>query len=246
MDQIEQINFFHIHKTAGTTLQYRMSAHEWAGNLPKGSTLVLTWKDQKEAAEMQYRVNEDLEFDPNQTFGYALQRKLNQEFIPGNARICMGHCVHSGYEGKFVTWLRDPLERSISYLNHAFVDKVAAPFQTENYLLRMYGNWQLDCLYEDFLGYNDNSNWKYRYPIVRQALQDFYRVWDSKNFEDNWLEICDWYGLPKDQFINNQRVSGVAVKRKFKQAHELDQDFLKQFKKENKYDYMLYKEFCLS
>lgn len=246
MVQIDPINFFHIHKTAGTTLQYRMSAHEHAGNLPKGSTLVLTWRTQNDYDIMQYRVSEDPFFDINQSFGYALQRNLNNLYVPGDAKITMGHCVHSGYEGKFVTWLRDPLERSLSYLNHSFEKKVAAKFQTENYLLRMYGNWQVDCIYENFLGYNDNTSWRYRYPIVRQVLKDFYRVWDSKNFEENWLEICEWYDLPKDQFINNQRVSGIAVERKFKQSHELDKDFIKLFKKENKYDYMLYKEFCLS
>lgn len=244
MDTLTQYNFFHIPKTAGTTLQHRLCSHEWAGNLSKGSTLVLTWANQTDNKLMQYRVMNDPEFDPNQQFYHALSRKRNEEFVPGNSHIIMGHCVHSGYDGKFITWLRDPLERDLSFINFSLRDKKINKNTTEGHLLRLIGNFQLDILYEWFLGYDDDTSPDYRYQIVRAELKKFYRVWDTKNFEDNWLEICEWFKLPPKQFTTSQRVAGVDFAQNLKAADELSQEVKDKHREDSIFDYLLYEEFC--
>ena len=107
--------FHHIPKTAGSSLQLRLSHREHTGQLPKGSTLIVY----PLYSEMQYyRVSEDHKFDSSKPIKEAFLRTYQQPKSSGNASIVCGHYTNIHQDGKHYTWLREPLARDISHFNY--------------------------------------------------------------------------------------------------------------------------------
>lgn len=236
-------NFVHIPKTAGSTLQFRLCYNEWAGNLPKGSTLVTTYANDLNNRLFHYRIEDDDKFDPKEHFFKAFDRQKSCELREGNAWIMMGHAVHCGYEGAFYTWLRHPLKRDLSHLNFVWQFRDFDGITTEQLLDHLIGNFQTDFLYEEFLGIEDDSSPEYRYRQVRNALRDFANVWDSDNFESSYTEISKILDIPSEPRINTNR-AGIDHPYRLKSISEIDEKAIKRHQEDNYYDYLLYEEFC--
>ena len=91
--------FHHIPKTAGSSLQLRLSHREHTGQLPKGSTLIVY----PLYSEMQYyRVSEDHKFDSSKPIKEAFLRTYQQPKSSGNASIVCGHYTNIHQDGKTV------------------------------------------------------------------------------------------------------------------------------------------------
>ena len=233
-----QYCFHHIPKTAGSSLQLRLSHRESIGQLPKGSTLIVYPLYQEQRF---YRVSQDIKFNPKKPIKEAFLRTYKQRTV-GNASIVMGHYTNVTQPGKHYTWLRHPLHRDISHFNYdcEYGHQLIDDFVT--HLSMIAGNFLVLWLYGKYLGRKDLVPIETKYKIVKSALHNFEKVYDSDKFENSWKEIAKELNVSV-----NPRLDSNRVKKDYKQKikfSELSEDFKFWHKNYNKYDYLLYEEFC--
>ena len=104
------------------------------------------------------------------------------------------------------------------------------------------GNFLVLWLYGKYLGRKDLVPIEIKYKIVKSALHNFEKVYDSNKFENSWKEIAKELNVSV-----NPRLDSNRVKKDYKQKikfSELSEDFKIWHKSYNKYDYLLYEEFC--
>ena len=233
-----QYCFHHIPKTAGSSLQLRLSHREFIGQLPKGSTLVVypLYHEQRF-----YRVSEDKNFNPKETIKEAFLRTYKQK-NKGDASIVMGHYTNVSQPGKHYTWLRHPLHRDISHFNYDYEygHQLIDDFVT--HLSMIAGNFLVLWLYGKYLGRTDFLSIEKKYNIVRSALKKFEKVYDSDKFENSWKEIAKELNVSVNPKLNSNRVK-KDYKQKIKFS-DLTEDFKLWHQSYNSYDYLLYEEFC--
>ena len=236
-----QYCFHHIPKTAGSSLQLRLSHRESIGELPKGSTLVVY----PLYDEMRfYRVSQDQGFDSGESIKQAFLRTYKHQATDGNATIVMGHYTNITQPGKHYTWLRHPLHRDISHFNYdsKFNNQLDDNFET--HLSMMNGNFMTIWLYGKYCGLHDSVTMEHRYNHVRKVLKEnFVKVFDSDKFEDSWIEIAKMLNVS----VEPRQNSNVSVKdyKKLVSYKELDDKFKAWHQSYNTYDYKLFDEFCL-
>ena len=234
-----QYCFHHIPKTAGSSLQLRLSHRESIGQLPKGSTLIVYPLYQE---LRYYRVSEDKEFNKDETIKKAFLRTYKQK-NEGDASIVMGHYTNVTQPGKHYTWLRHPLHRDISHFNYdsKYEHNLDNDFST--HLTMMSGNFMVLWLYGRYLGQKELLPIEVKYQRARSALKEnFEKVYNSDKFEESWDEIA------KELNVDiNPRLNSNQVKKDYKQKikfSDLSRDFKIWHEGYNKYDYLLYQKFC--
>ena len=201
--------FHHIPKTAGSSLQLRLSHREHIGQLPKGSTLIVY----PLYSDMQYyRVSEDTEFDAHKPIKEAFLRTYQQPKSTGNASIVCGHYTNINQDGKHYTWLRKPLARDISHFNYDlnYGHEESKDFAT--HLSLMAGNFLVLWLYEKYCQLPRTADIKKKYNVVRKTLKEkFTKVYDSDNFEESWTEIANELKVDVEPRLNSNQ-GGKAYK----------------------------------
>ena len=233
-----QYCFHHIPKTAGSSLQLRLSHRESIGQLPKGSTLIVYPLYQEQRF---YRVSQDIKFNPKKPIKEAFLRTYKQK-IEGNASIVMGHYTNVSQPGKHYTWLRHPLHRDISHFNYdcEYGHQLIDDFVT--HLSMIAGNFLVLWLYGKYLGRKELVPIEIKYKIVRSALHNFEKVYDSDKFENSWKELAKELNV-----TINPRLDSNRVKKDYKQKikfSNLSDNFKLWHRSYNSYDYLLYEEFC--
>ena len=234
-----QYCFHHIPKTAGSSLQLRLSHREHIGELPKGSTLIVyPLYDQMRF----YRVSTDKNFNPNEPIKSAFLRTYKQA-TTGNATIVMGHYTNIEQPGDHYVWLRHPLKRDLSHFNYdcKFNNQLHNDFV--QHLSMMNGNFMVLWLYGKYCGLHDSVTMEHRYNHVRKILNTrFKKVYDSKKFEDSWTDIAKELDVSVEPRQNsNQADKDYNVIQNYE---SLSEDFKHWHRSYNQYDYKLYDEFC--
>ena len=160
--------FHHIPKTAGSSLQLRLSHREFIGQLPKGSTLIVYPLYQE---LRYYRVSEDKNFNKNESIKKAFLRTYKQK-NEGDASIVMGHYTNITQPGKHYTWLRHPLHRDISHFNYdsKYEHNLDNDFST--HLAMMSGNFMVQWLYGRYLGQKELLPIEVKYQRARAVLKE--------------------------------------------------------------------------
>ena len=235
-----QYCFHHIPKTAGSSLQLRLSHREHIGQLPKGSTLIVY----PLYSDMQYyRVSEDTEFDAHKPIKEAFLRTYQQPKSTGNASIVCGHYTNINQDGKHYTWLRKPLARDISHFNYDlnYGHEESKDFAT--HLSLMAGNFLVLWLYEKYCQLPRTADIEKKYNVVRKTLKEkFTKFYDSDNFEESWTEIANELKVDVEPRLNSNQ-GGKAYKNVAKISN-LSNEFKTWHRSYNLYDYKLYEEFC--
>ncbi|HAF75727.1 MAG TPA: hypothetical protein DCG42_00250 [Maribacter sp.] len=234
-----QYCFHHIPKTAGSSLQLRLAHREYIGQLPKGSTLVVypLYGDRR-----YYRVSEDPAFNPKEPIKQAFLRTYEKQST-GDASIVCGHYTNSEQPGKHYTWLRHPLHRDISHFNYDsnYGHELDKDFAT--HLSLMSGNFITLWIYGKYLGQNHPLPMETKYQRARTALKEnFIKVFDSDKFEESWDEIAKELNVTPEPRLHSNR-AGESYNRIAKVSN-LSKDFLHWHRGYNRYDYLLYEEFC--
>ena len=235
-----QYCFHHIPKTAGSSLQLRLSHREHIGQLPKGSTLVVypLFNDMQ-----YYRVSEDKSFDAHKPIKEAFLRTYQQPKSTGQASIVCGHYTNINQDGKHYTWLRNPLTRDISHFNYDlnYGHEESKDFAT--HLSSMAGNFIVLWLYGKYCQLSETGDIEKKYNVVRKTLQTkFTKVFASEHFEKSWDELADELKVDVEPRLNSNE-SGKAYDEKIKLS-DLSVDFKTWHRSYNLYDYKLYEEFC--
>ena len=234
-----QYCFHHIPKTAGSSLQLRLAHREYIGQLPKGSTLVVypLYGDRR-----YYRVSEDPAFNPKEPIKQAFLRTYEKQST-GDASIVCGHYTNSEQPGKHYTWIRHPLHRDISHFNYDsnYGHELDKDFAT--HLSLMSGNFITLWIYGKYLGQNHLLPIETKYQRARTALKEnFIKVFDSDKFEESWDEIAKELNVTPEPRLHSNR-AGESYNRIVKFSN-LSKDFLYWHRGYNRYDYLLYEEFC--
>lgn len=241
MAQIEKYCFHHVPKTAGSSLQLRLSHREWLGELPKGSTLVVY----PFHGDMRfYRVSEDPEFSPDEPIKSAFLRTYNRPRQPGNSSIVMGHLTNQAQVGKHITWLRDPLDRDISHFNYDMKSNSTLHNNFYKHLELMNGNFMMRWIYTKYMNKRDLSiSESDMYQLVRNVLSTrFEKIYNNDDFENSWNEICEMLDLSPEPRLNANR-GGEAYTMHFSRS-QCTEAFERQHRQKNHYDYLLFEEFA--
>lgn len=191
-----------------------------------------------------YRVSQDPEFDHSQPIKEAFLRTWNNPRTHGNASIVCGHYTTSAQPGRHFTWLREPLARDISHFNydHNYDHHLSEDFV--KHLSQMAGNFMVLWLWGKYLGRSVNAPIEEKYAGVRKCLREkFERVYDSDQFEDSWTDLSAMLKVDVDPRLNSNE-SGKSYK-KIITKKELSDEFIDWHRSYNRWDYLLYEEFCL-
>jgi len=232
--------FHHIPKTAGSSLQLRLAHRESIGQLPSGSTLVVypLYNDMRF-----YRVSEDPDFDSDQPIKSAFLRTYKRSNPVGNASIVCGHYTNISQPGTHITWLRHPLARDVSHFNYdcKYGHELSKDFAT--HFSMMSGNFIVLWLYGRYIGRHDSIPMENRYQTVRKVLKEkFFRVYDSDCFEESWNEVAEMLKIdPEPRLSSNRADKDYQTVQKFS---EITDEFKTWHQSYNRFDYLLYEEFC--
>jgi hypothetical protein len=232
--------FHHIPKTAGSSLQLRLSHRESIGQLPTGSTMVVypLFGDMRF-----YRVSSDPAFDPSQPIKEAFLRTYNQPRVEGNASIVCGHYTTSAQPGRHFTWLRDPLSRDISHFNYDYNYDHHLSEDFENHLQQMSGNFTVLWLWSKYLGGDPSVSIQEKYNGVRKCLNEkFEQVFDSDKFEESWTILAEMLNVDVDPKLNSNE--GGKSYKKIISDTDINDRFRTWHREYNHWDYLLYEEFC--
>lgn len=235
-----QYCFHHIPKTAGSSLQLRLSHREHIGQLPAGSTMIVypLFGDMRF-----YRVSQDPAFDVNEPIKEAFLRTYDKPRTEGNASIVCGHYTTSAQPGRHFTWLREPLARDISHFNYDcnYNNQLSDDFV--EHVSQMQGNFMILWLWKHYLGKKTDAPIEEKYAGVRQCLKTkFERVYDSDSFEDSWTDLAHMLGVDVEPRLNSNRAD--TNYEKIVSRKELDDDFVSWHYSYNHWDNLLYEEFC--
>jgi len=220
--------FHHIPKTAGSTLQLRLSHREWLGELDTGSTLVVSPIG---TGFTKYRVCEDPLFDPQQPFKQALSRRKGSN-TQGKSHIVMGHLTTVAQQGKHVTWVRHPLDRDLSqhrydlhWYNHVEKDP-------QKYLGSLEGDFLFAWLWRYYMGRTGGARSKdHALEQVLDCLDNMERVFLHQDFEQSWDWICSQLNISREPRLNtNTSNTQPSVSQSFRTWHA----------KHNPYDYAIW------
>ena len=124
----------------------------------------------------------------------------------------MGHYTNVTQPGKHYTWLRHPLHRDISHFNYdcEYGHQLIDDFVT--HLSMIAGNFLVLWLYGKYLGRKDLVPIEIKYKIVKSALHNFEKVYNSDKFENSWKEIAKELNVAV-----NPRLDSNRVKKDYKQ-----------------------------
>ena len=231
--------FHHIPKTAGSSLQLRLSHREHIGQLPEGSTLVVYPMG---ADTRFYRVCEDKDFNEDESIKTAFLRTYKRPRTKRSASIVMGHLTTVGQAGEHFTWLRHPLERDVSHYNYdrKFGNTVAEDFETHGRSLA--GNFQTAWLYKFYLGNMDTPPMEKMFSVVKDTLHNkFKKVWTSNNFEASWDFIANMLDVDIEPRLQSN-IGGKEYNKSIS-VDKLDSKFINWHEKHNSFDYELYELF---
>jgi len=234
-----QYCFHHIPKTAGSSLQLRLSHRESIGQLPKGSTLIVypLYGDRR-----YYRVSQDPEFNFKEPIKKAFLRTYKNK-TSGDASIVCGHYTNVTQPGKHYTWLRHPLHRDISHFNYDCKYENQLDNDFTMHLSMMAGNFHVLWLYGKYLGRGDFQPIEAKYKIIRSALRNkFVKIYNSDKFEESWNEIAKELKINVEPRLNSNQVE-KDYKRIAKYSN-LSKEFMNWHRRYNSYDYKLFEEFC--
>ena len=155
----------------------------------------------------------------------------------------VGHNSTIRTPGTHFVWLRDPLDRDISHYNYDMGKGDIEDDSFQTHCKKLAGNFMILWLYKNYLCEDPNTTIENKYDVVRNCLtKRFSKVYSLKNFEDSWNEIADKLKLDREPRLNTNRSNEDYKKTVSKK--DLDQEFLNWHNEHNRYDYLLYQEFC--
>ena len=155
----------------------------------------------------------------------------------------VGHNSTIRTPGTHFVWLRDPLDRDISHYNYDMGKGDIEDDSFQTHCKKLAGNFMILWLYKNYLCEDPNTAIENKYDVVRNCLtKRFSKVYSLKNFEDSWNEIADKLKLDREPRLNTNRSNEDYKKTVSKK--DLDQEFLNWHNEHNRYDYLLYQEFC--
>ena len=155
----------------------------------------------------------------------------------------VGHNSTIRTPGTHFVWLRDPLDRDISHYNYDMGKGDIEDDSFQTHCKKLAGNFMILWLYKNYLCEDPNTVIENKYDVVRNCLtKRFSKVYSLKNFEDSWNEIADKLKLDREPRLNTNRSNEDYKKTVSKK--DLDQGFLNWHNEHNRYDYLLYQEFC--
>ena len=155
----------------------------------------------------------------------------------------VGHNSTIRTPGTHFVWLRDPLDRDISHYNYDMGKGDIEDDSFQTHCKKLAGNFMILWLYKNYLCEDPNTAIENKYDVVRNCLtKKFSKVYSLKNFEDSWNEIADKLKLDREPRLNTNRSNEDYKKTVSKK--DLDQEFLNWHNEHNRYDYLLYQEFC--
>lgn len=190
-----------------------------------------------------YRVSQDPHFDESKPIKSAFLRTYQRTSAEGNASIVCGHYTNISQPGTHITWLRHPLARDVSHFNYdcKYGNELSRDFV--QHLSMMSGNFMVLWLYGKYMGRHDSVDMEHRYQAVRKVLQEkFAHVFDSDRFEDSWDKVANMLKVETDPRLT----SNMSDKdyQKVQGMDDLSQQFKTWHRGYNRYDYLLYEEFC--
>ena len=247
MDQEYLYVYFHTPKAAGTTFTWHLKK-----NFGKDELL---WVGHE---KLRYKVNRK-----NRTDLYSLNKKI-VESIPKAERekikVIYGHAVHKNVykhfnkKVRYITFVRDPVLRTISYYNHFKTtylreDKKGREKEIyryhlllggkvpkfEDWVRRKYGRYNaavetMGKLFAVF-GYLDG----FSKNALREMMNRFYFVGLTKHYDDDSLYLYHLLGINK--FFLRQNIS-----RKFIRKEDIDKNTLKIIESKNRIDRIIFDE----
>ena len=155
----------------------------------------------------------------------------------------VGHNSTIRTPGTHFVWLRDPLDRDISHYNYDMGKGDIEDDSFQTHCKKLAGNFMILWLYKNYLCEDPNTTIENKYDVVRNCLtKRFSKVYSLKNFEDSWNEIADKLKLDREPRLNTNRSNEDYKKTVSKK--DLDKEFLNWHNEHNRYDYLLYQEFC--
>jgi len=220
--------FHHIPKTAGTSLQLRISHREWAKELDPGSTLVVSPLG---SHITMYRVKNDPQFDPHKPFKQALKRHQDRQ-TQGSARIVMGHLTTVAQQGKHVTWIRHPLDRDLSHHRYDMNNYSNINPDPQKHLSSIEGDFLFTWLWSRYMGRKGGANSKdHAFEQVLDTLDRMERVFLHSDFESSWEWIAQKINVSVEPRLN----TNVSTSK-----HNQDSRLSVWHKKHNPYDYKIW------
>ncbi len=224
--------FLHMPKSAGTTFRVHVE-----NNLEKDEVLPLYVNNDRRFLERDY-VHDYIRSLPD-------ERKAKLKLIYGHEAYFGIHRL-LGREGKYFTFLRDPLPRTISWYNYCrqnnswndeiiekYIDKGATP-TLKQWLQYTPWVWNEAIGYFADYGYCQRKA-SYKPGDLDELLNKFFFIGLTDTFDDDALFIYNLLGVHQ-HFFKTQNVS----KQYFKQDNK--EDIADIVSTKNQYDFALYKK----
>tara|TARA_B100001057_G_scaffold51630_1_gene45869 strand:- start:258 stop:635 length:378 start_codon:yes stop_codon:yes gene_type:complete len=105
------------------------------------------------------------------------------------------------------------------------------------------GNFMVLWLYKNYLCLDPNAPIGDKYNTVRDTLQNtFQKVFSLEKFEDSWNHVSEILKVEPEPRLNTNRSNHDY--KKYVQKKNLSEDFISWHRTYNRYDYLLYEEFC--
>ena len=171
-----------------------------------------------------------------------LEDRANKKQI-SKLDYAVGHNSTVRTPGTHFVWLRDPLDRDISNYNYDMGkgDIEGATFVQHCHNLA--GNFMVLWLYKNYLCLDPNAPIGDKYNTVRDTLQNtFQKVFSLEKFEDSWNHVSEILKVEPEPRLNTNRSNHDY--KKYVQKKNLSEDFISWHRTYNRYDYLLYEEFC--
>ena len=171
-----------------------------------------------------------------------LEDRANKKQI-SKLDYAIGHNSTVRTPGTHFVWLRDPLDRDISNYNYDMGkgDIEGATFVQHCHNLA--GNFMVLWLYKNYLCLDPNAPIGDKYNTVRDTLQNtFQKVFSLEKFEDSWNHVSEILKVEPEPRLNTNRSNHDY--KKYVQKKNLSEDFISWHRTYNRYDYLLYEEFC--
>lgn len=157
----------------------------------------------------------------------------------------VGHNSTVRTPGTHFVWLRDPLDRDISQYNYDMGKGDIDGHTFQDHCRNLAGNFMILWLYKNYLCMDHNVAIEIQYETVRKTLQNnFSKVFSLKKFEHSWDYISDILKIDKEPRLNTNRSNEDY--KKYARREDLSHEFILWHQEHNKFDYMLYQEFCVS
>jgi len=155
----------------------------------------------------------------------------------------VGHNTTCRTPGTHFVWLRHPLDRDISQYNYDMGKGDIEGLTFIQHCHNLAGNFVVLWLHKNYLCLDREDSIDLKYDIVRNCLKNkFKKVFSHEKYEDSWNYVADLLEIERGPRLNTNR--STEDYKRYVSKKDLDNKFIKWHETHNKFDYLLYKEFC--